>query len=86
PAKGVPYGHECRSLFQPSPGFVLLGCDASGLELRCLAHYMSRYDGGEYAKALLEGDIHVTNQMAAGLSNREQAKRFIYAFLYGAGD
>lgn len=86
PAKGVPYGHECRSLFQPSPGFVLLGCDASGLELRCLAHYMSRYDGGEYAKALLEGDIHVTNQLAAGLSNREQAKRFIYAFLYGAGD
>ncbi|MDX2086057.1 MAG: DNA polymerase [Candidatus Melainabacteria bacterium] len=86
PAKGVPYGVECRSLFQPSPGFVLLGCDASGLELRCLAHYMSKYDGGEYTKALLEGDIHTTNQLAAGLQTREQAKRFIYAFLYGAGD
>jgi DNA polymerase-1 len=86
PAKGVPYGAACRSLFKPSPGFVLLGCDASGLELRCLAHYMAKYDGGAYAKKLLEEDIHTVNQHAAGLTSREQAKRFIYAFLYGAGD
>jgi DNA polymerase I-like protein with 3'-5' exonuclease and polymerase domains len=86
PAKGVSYGHECRSLFTPTPGFVLLGCDASGLELRCLAHYMAKYDGGRYTQALLESDIHITNQIAAGLPTREQAKRFIYAFLYGAGD
>jgi DNA polymerase I-like protein with 3'-5' exonuclease and polymerase domains len=47
---------------------------------------MARYDGGAYGKALLEGDIHTTNQLAAGLDSRPQAKTFIYAFLYGAGD
>ena len=63
-----------------------MGCDVSGLELRLLAHYMSRWDGGEYAKIILEGDIHTRNQETAGLSTRDQAKVFIYAFLYGAGD
>ena len=86
PAKGSPYGVECRSLFQPSQGFVLLGCDASSLELRCLAHYMAKFDDGAYVKVLLEDDIHVLNQKAAGLASRDQAKRFIYAFLYGAGN
>lgn len=80
------YGWESRSLFIVPPGFLLVGADASGLELRCLAHYMGKYDGGEYAKILLEGDIHSVNQAAAGLDTRDQAKTFIYAFLYGAGD
>ena len=86
PAVRAPYGHECRSLFRPSPGYVLVGADASGLELRCLAHYMAKWDGGEYAKVILEGDIHTVNQQAAGLPTRNHAKTFIYAFLYGAGD
>lgn len=86
PAVGVPYGKECRNLFTVPDGYRLVGCDASGLELRCLAHYMARFDGGAYAKELLEGDIHTANQLAAGLPTREQAKKFIYAFLYGAGD
>ena len=86
PSIHAPYGEECRSLFIPSPGYTLLGVDASGLELRCLAHYMGRHDKGEYAKVILEGDIHTTNQEAAGLETRNQAKTFIYAFLYGAGD
>lgn len=86
PAAGKPYGEECRELFKPRPGWKLVGCDASGLELRCLAHYMAKYDNGKYAKVLLEGDIHTENQKAAGLPKRKQAKRFIYAFLYGAGD
>jgi DNA polymerase I-like protein with 3'-5' exonuclease and polymerase domains len=47
---------------------------------------MAKYDGGEYGRALLEGDIHTKNQEAAGLETRAQAKTFIYAFLYGAGD
>ena len=86
PAVDVPFGHECRALFNPSmAGYVQLGCDASGLELRCLAHYMANYDGGEYAKVILEGDIHTVNQKAAGLPTRNDAKTFIYAFLYGAG-
>jgi len=81
-----PYGRECRELFTASDGFVLVGCDASGLELRCLSHYIARYDGGEYAKILLEGDVHAHNQKAAGLPERNMAKTFIYAWLYGAGD
>ena len=86
PAVGAPYGEECRRLFGPPVGYYQLGCDASGLELRCLAHYMARYDNGAYRDVLLTGDIHTHNQHAAGLATRAEAKRFIYAFLYGAGD
>jgi len=85
PACGSPYGTECRSLFIAPPGRLLVGVDASGLELRCLAHYMAKYDDGAFAKELLEGDIHTANQKAAGLPTRNDAKSFIYAFLYGAG-
>lgn len=86
----VPYGADCRALFVPDEGHVLVGCDASGLELRCLAHFMK--DGGRYAKIVLEGkkedgtDIHSMNQKAAKLPSRDNAKTFIYAFLYGAGN
>lgn len=86
PTNSTAYGKECRELFTVPAGWLLVGTDASSLELRCLAHYMSTWDGGAYAKQLLEGDIHVTNQEAAGLPTRAQAKTFIYAFLYGAGD
>ena len=85
PANNVPYGKECRSLFIPSKGRVMVGIDLSGLELRCLAHYMWPYDDGAYGKEILEGDIHTTNQKAAGLSTRAEAKTFIYALVYGAG-
>jgi DNA polymerase I-like protein with 3'-5' exonuclease and polymerase domains len=54
--------------------------------LRCLAHYLARYDDGEYVDLVLNGDIHTANQEAAGLDTRDQAKTFIYALLYGAGD
>jgi len=86
PSVKAPYGKQCRELFKTDPGFSLLGCDVSGLELRCLAHYMGRFDSGAYGKILLDGDIHTANQEAAGLDNRDQAKTFIYGFLYGAGD
>lgn len=86
PASGSPYGRECRELFTVPDGWTLVGADASGLELRCLAHYMAKWDGGKYGEVLLGGDIHTENQKAAGLETRNQAKTFIYAFLYGAGD
>ena len=86
PSSGSPYGHECRELFTVPDGWTLVGADASGLELRCLAHFMAKWDGGKYADVLLGGDIHTENQKAAGLETRNQAKTFIYAFLYGAGD
>lgn len=85
PANGVPYGKECRSLFIPKTNHSLVGVDISGLELRCLAHFMARYDGGDYAEKVVHGDIHTENQQKAGLATRPQSKRFIYGFLYGAG-
>lgn len=86
PAVRALWGKECRGLFTVCPGFRQLGADLSGIELRCLAHFMARYDNGEYVNVLLNGDVHTANQTAAGLPTRDNAKTFIYAFLYGAGD
>jgi len=83
PSTHSPYGKECRELFIVPKDYKLVGVDASGLELRMLAHYM---DDKEYTKEILHGDIHTANQNAAGLESRDAAKTFIYAFLYGAGD
>lgn len=80
------WGVECRSLFTVRKGYSLVGADLSGLELRCLAHFMAKYDGGAYTDVVLNGDIHTVNQLAAGLPTRGDAKTFIYAYLYGAGD
>ena len=86
PANSVPYGKECRACWTASEGRVLLGADVSGLELRALANAMFPYDNGSYATEVCEGDVHTTNQLAAGLPDRNSAKTFIYAFIYGAGD
>lgn len=76
-----------RSLWYPAlDNYVQVGSDLSGLELRMLAHYMYEYDNGSYANDILNGDIHTINQEAAGLDTRDDAKKFIYSFLYGAGD
>jgi len=84
PASYSPYGKECRELWTVSnpDTHVLVGTDASGLELRCLAHYM---EDPKFTKEVLTGDVHTANMKAAGLTDRDQAKTFIYAFLYGAG-
>ena len=86
PSVGVPYGKECRSLFTVPNGFQLIGCDASGLELRCLAHYIGAFDEGDFTKQLLDGDIHTYNQKQIGLPTRDLAKRCIYGVIYGIGD
>ena len=84
PAVYSPYGKECRDCWTVSDltKYSLVGTDASGLELRCLAHYMN---DTKFTNELLTGDIHTANMKMAGLTNRDQAKTFIYAFLYGAG-
>lgn len=76
------YGKECRALWIVDKGNKLVGVDLAQLELRCLAHYMQDDD---YTNTLLSGDIHEKNREAAGLSTRGEAKRFGFAFLYGAG-
>lgn len=102
PKVGKPYGIECRSLFTVPEGWVLVGSDMSGLELRNLAHYMARWDGMAYGRTILEGknenktDIHSINQRALGLPDepaegrdtkgRDTSKTWFYAYVYGAGD
>ena len=84
PAHG-PYAKECRELFHVPKGWKQVGVDFSGLELRCLAHYLHPIDQGAYAEVILDGDVHSYNQKAAGLPDRNTAKTFIYGWLYGAG-
>jgi len=86
PSVGADYGPECRELFTSGPFEFLVGTDASGLELRMLAHYLARWDDGEYGDVILNGDIHTHNQNLAGLPTRNAAKTFVYALLYGSGD
>jgi len=83
PAVYSPYGTECRSCWTVPSGYKLVGVDASGLELRMLAHYMA---DEEYINEIINGDIHTANQNFAGLKSRDEAKTFIYALIYGAGD
>jgi len=81
PSVNKPYGQEIRSLWTVDNGNRLIGTDLSGIELRCLAHYMQDDD---WTEELLNGDIHQKNADAAGIT-RPQAKTLIYATLYGAG-
>ena len=62
----------------------MVGADLSGIELRMLGHYISRYST-EFADTLLNGDIHQVNADRVGVSRRA-IKTITYAFIYGAGD
>ena len=83
PAIRAAFGKECRELFTVPEGYHLLGVDLSGIELRCLAHYLP--DNGAYGRQILEGDIHQVNADAVGIT-RDQAKTLIYATCYNAGN
>lgn len=83
----TPYGPQCRALFIPDPGCVMLGVDAVALELRCLAHYMAEFDRGAYSKVVLSTeDIHSYHQKITGIETRSKTKNGFYAYIYGAGD
>ena len=82
PAARLMYGQECRELFTVPESWVLLGSDLSGLELRCLAHYLNDAD---FTAQILDGDIHTYNAKAFGV-DRPTAKTVVYAMMYGAGD
>ncbi len=79
-------GKRVRTLFAAPHGFSLVGTDAKGLEIRMLAHFLAKFDGGAYAKIAVEGDPHSFHQEMAGLDNRDNSKTFFYGWLYGAGD
>ena len=77
------FGWESRNCWVPKEGWTLVGCDASAIQLRALAHYMG---DPEYIKEVISGDIHTVNQKAFGVSTRAVAKTVLYAMLLGAGD
>jgi DNA polymerase I-like protein with 3'-5' exonuclease and polymerase domains len=96
PSVGHAYGEECRALFTAAPGWLLVGTDAAGLELRALGAWLAYYDNGEYANLVSNDgfDIHAYNAKLFGIydgvgtiskSARDLSKRLIYALLYGAG-
>lgn len=75
-----------RECWIAEEGRVLVDCDASGLELRLLGHYLAPYDKGAFAYEVIQGDIHTFNQHAMGLEKRDSSKSLIYALVYGAGN
>lgn len=83
-------GKECRELFLPPKGMVMLGIDADQLELRTLAHYMAPFDGGAYVHAAIHGskenkdDIHWLNAKTFGV-DRDTGKTVFYCSIYGGG-
>jgi len=74
-----------RELFVPHTGHVMVGADLEGLELRCLGGYLYRFDDGNFADVVLNGDIHQQNADRVGCT-RKEVKTITYAFIYGAGD
>lgn len=99
PSSSAPYGAECRELFTVDKGYVLVGADASGLELRCLAHYMSPFDKGSYIQDVMVGDAHWRTLLAIGITKvsrdkqnkqhsdgRGAGKTWMYSYLYGCGE
>jgi DNA polymerase-1 len=96
PAVGAPYGAQCRALFTAPEGWILVGTDASALELRALGAWLAHFDGGEYARLVsTEGfDIHSYNAKLFGVwdgegeiekAQRNLSKSLIFAVCYGAG-
>lgn len=77
---------EMRRCWVPKEGWVLVGVDAAGLELRCLAHYLAKWDKGEYGRILIEEDIHTYMQGVVKFYTRDNTKTLEYAWLYGGGD
>jgi len=74
-----------RKLFVPHAGQVMVGADLEGLELRCLGHYLHRFDEGAFADVVINGDIHQQNADRVGCT-RKEVKSLTYCFIYGGGD
>lgn len=84
------YTYEARDLWTHRGRLgarKLVGVDAKGIQLRCLAHYL---DDEEFTKAILAEDPHAYNRDAWGFTpdatGRRLAKTILYAIVMGAGD
>lgn len=76
------WGKEMRELFLADEGDILIGADSSGNQLRGLCHYVNNDD---YTDIVINGDQHQRNADILGCT-RNQAKTFLYSFMFGAGD
>lgn len=89
PKAGSFYGKQMRSIFTSKPGFVLVGTDSSGNQLRQLA---ARMGSEKFIYAMVSGkkedgtDPHTLTQRAGDLESRDIAKNVMYAMLFGGGD
>jgi DNA polymerase I-like protein with 3'-5' exonuclease and polymerase domains len=81
----VPSASEYRALFGPGDGRIQVGADASGLELRCLGHYLDPFDNGKFSKEVVEGDIHTSLAEIYG-TDRKSGKGVTYCLIYGGGN
>jgi hypothetical protein len=92
PSPDARWGEDVRKLFKAKPGWTIIGADSAGNQARGLAHYLK---SPEYVDILLNGDIHQRNADIANdivkqmkisgiVVSRGQAKRILYAFLFGA--
>lgn len=84
------FGKQMRQCFIPQEGWVMVGCDSKGNQMRQLA---GRMGDDEFTEAVLHGnsaegtDLHSLNQRRSGAATRNQAKGFFYgSILFGAGD
>lgn len=76
-------GKAMRSLFKVKDGYLLVGADLDQLEARIAGNFTWKYDNGEYAELLLQGDPHAEIAELFGCS-RAVGKQATYALLYGA--
>ncbi|WP_396189749.1 DNA polymerase [Flavobacterium sp.] len=99
PSADSPWGKEMRQLFSTKPGWKLIGCDSAGNQARGLAHYLGdakfidtliNGDIHQYNADIL---TQVVNEIGRAMKRpdlmvyvvkRPQAKRILYAFLFGA--
>lgn len=89
------FGPESRECFEADEGWVMVGSDQQGVELRALAHHLYQFDGGAYAHELLQGDVHLLKahlvtqipmgEIPKGIRNGGKTA-WTYSWLYGAGD
>lgn len=89
PKAGSFYGKQMRRIFTSKDGYVLVGTDSAGNQLRQLA---GRMENPAYTEALIKGkkedgtDNHSLTARIGELESRDIAKNVMYCLLFGGGD
>jgi len=81
PSVEAAWGKEMRSLFICEDGYKVVGADSAGNQMRALCHYIG---DDAFTKEVTDGDIHSYNASILN-SSRGDAKRWLYAYLFGGG-